>query len=758
MRIALLSFEYPPETGFGGIGTYAYYQARALARLGHDVHVFAGSQKDGRFHSEHEGVKVTRVKHGGWLNRWLQVARQKRAWWFHNRVETGFAAYKALRHELERSTFDFVEAPECGGDAIVSTTLLSIPTAVRFHSPARLIMGVYDTPKMDRELCAFVEQLAINQAQVLTSCSRFLADEVALKMNVRTPIHVIPNGIDLELFDRDEGIDAHGRFGIPAGKEHVTVFFANRMEERKGIHIVKDMVFHCLKQYPHVTFVFAGRDLFGYMEKRILPWVKDNQLQARFRYLGQLDLASVRAVLKRTDIFLIPSLWENCPYSCLEAMAAGVGIVSSDCGGMPELLEHERTGLLARNGDPQSFVAALSRMIEDPGLRARCGSAARKEVELRLTDVAIASRTVEVYQRHLDHNPVPAETTADRRRRVDEETARRAAAGAAATAPAEVADLRARLSRLQGTVDDAARTQEQALREIRAAREWRLGSWLLNDLGLATASRRAKKWLRKARNLKTRAGLRVAGGTAPRVVLAATWDFPSPTHTFVYQEMQSLIGAGFDARVFFWNTAPEAVLAGRFAEVLRRRVRLEPVYEIQDQDLRHLERTRPGRLNAFLERVATASGCRLDDLRRQPLVAQGCTFARMAELFGARYLHSYFFYEQSFMAMLASEVLGIPRGISAYADHMLADWPFKLVPLQLQTAQLVVATSRRVKDELVRIGGAAVADRILVKPDGVDGESLRAVPQSAAAAGADVPVTERAFHERVRALVGASGK
>ena len=43
MKIALLSFEYPPETGFGGIGTYTWYQARALVKLGHQVHVLAGA-------------------------------------------------------------------------------------------------------------------------------------------------------------------------------------------------------------------------------------------------------------------------------------------------------------------------------------------------------------------------------------------------------------------------------------------------------------------------------------------------------------------------------------------------------------------------------------------------------------------------------------------------------------------------------------------------------------------------------------------
>jgi hypothetical protein len=63
------------------------------------------------------------------------------------------------------------------------------------------------------------------------------------------------------------------------------------MEERKGIHIVQKMVEGTLAKYQDIAFVFAGRDLFGYMEKRILPWVKDNQLQSRFFYLGQAAAA-----------------------------------------------------------------------------------------------------------------------------------------------------------------------------------------------------------------------------------------------------------------------------------------------------------------------------------------------------------------------------------------------------------------------------------------------------------------------------------
>jgi glycogen(starch) synthase len=450
MRIAILSFEYPPETGFGGIGTYAYYQARALAKVGHDVHVFAGATKPGVFHSEHEGVKVTRIKREGSISGMLENARKARAWWFQNRVTTAVDAFEGLAKAHARKPFDFVEAPECGADAMVSTTMLSIPTAVRFHSPAALIMNIYDTPKTDRVLTTFAEQLAINQASVLTSCSRFLADEVTAKMGERDPIHVIPNGIDVPLFDRDEGIDVHARFGLPKDKK--LIFFANRMEERKGIHIVQKMVEGTLARYRDIAFVFAGRDLFGYMEKRILPWVKDAGLQSQVFYLGQLGLPEVRACLKASSIFLIPSLWENCPYSCLEAMTAGRAIVSSDCGGMPELIEHERTGLLATNGDPAAFVAALQRMIEDDGLRARCGAAARAEVEKRLTDVAIARRSVEVYQAFLDGRPAPAAV----------------APAPAAQPPRELADLRQRLAKAESEMSRM-RLREA---ELRAGRSW----------------------------------------------------------------------------------------------------------------------------------------------------------------------------------------------------------------------------------------------------------------------------------------------
>ncbi len=402
MKIALLSYEYPPETGFGGIGTYSYYQARGLAKNGHDVHVFAGSTKPGIFHSEHDGVRVTRIKMEGWVHRAVQGLRDRRCWWSTNRTETAYGAYYALKKAMKREHFDVVEFPECGADGLFVTTLLDVPTAVKFHSPARLIMGLYDTPKMDREITAFVEQIAINQCTIRTSCSQFLADEVAAKMHVRPPIHVVPNGIDLDLFDQDDGIDVHERFGLPRDPDSVVVFFANRMEPRKGIHLVKEMCFSVMQEYSNVHFAFAGDDLFGIMKNEIRPFIDANGLQKRFHYFGKLQLPEVRAILKHSaDVFLIPSLWENAPYSCIEAMSAGRAIVSSDCGGMPELIKDGETGMIAKNDHAPSFVEALRKVVADADLRQRLGENARREVESRLTDVKIAAQAADLYQREI---------------------------------------------------------------------------------------------------------------------------------------------------------------------------------------------------------------------------------------------------------------------------------------------------------------------------------------------------------------------
>lgn len=396
MRIALLSYEYPPLTGFGGIGTYTWHQARALARLGHQVHVLAGATEftpltPGLSH----GVTVWRIngrgfraRAAGWLHRFGMP-------WTSSRLQIATNAHEALRQLDRRIRFDVVEGPECGADTLFAAEATNAPVVVRFQSPAGEIMPFYRTHRHDRIACAYVEELGIRRAHALTSSSAFVANAVQRRLGLRQSVEVIPNGIDLDWFDSRPDIDVAAAYGLPRGRP--TIFFGARMERRKGVHLFHDIFLRVLQRHD-VSIVLAGRDESGAVSSHLLPALWRQATAGRIVYLGALSLDDVRACLRQADIYFFPSLWDSCPSACLEAMAAGRAIVASDAGGIPELIEHRVNGLVAPTGDAAAFADLLSELIENPGLRETLGAAARRTVEERFTDIAVAERSVDVYR------------------------------------------------------------------------------------------------------------------------------------------------------------------------------------------------------------------------------------------------------------------------------------------------------------------------------------------------------------------------
>ena len=217
MRIGLLSYEYPPETGQGGIGTYTWTQAQALARAGHEVHVLAGSTTLGATSSERDG-EVTVWRDGG-----SRAAHRLGAllgalgwWWSRNRLENGLRMRRLLRRVGSRRALDVVEVPECGAEGLFLDRRWERRKVVRFHSPAELIMPFYATRPGDRRLCARLERRGFRHAAAATSCSRFLAREVAARLAFPQPVVTVPNGIDLAAAGRASGFDLRAAIGAAA--------------------------------------------------------------------------------------------------------------------------------------------------------------------------------------------------------------------------------------------------------------------------------------------------------------------------------------------------------------------------------------------------------------------------------------------------------------------------------------------------------------------------------------------------------------
>lgn len=396
MKIALLSHELPPETGFGGIGTYTWYQSRALARLGAEVHVLAGALEPTPIRStEFDGVQVHRFHLQNRLMRTLMRCGGDSLSWTKNRLENAVSMRSGMKQLCRDHDFDVIEVPECGAEGAFLDCIGETPMVVRLHSPSEMIMPFHGIGGIDTSLCGSIERRALRRASAITSCSRFLADESIRKLGIESPIRVIPNGIDLGLFDAADPIDVRSRFGL--AEDRPIILFAGRLERRKGIHLCADICTSILEDFE-VDFLFAGGDPDGFFTLELHPGLGSDEMKGSVHHLGKLDMRTLRSCIRQCDVFLLPSLWENCPYSCLEAMAAGRPIVGADQGGIRELILDGETGLLAASGDSASFASQIQRLLNDHGLRNRLGTAARRAVEASFSDARVAKLSLDHYR------------------------------------------------------------------------------------------------------------------------------------------------------------------------------------------------------------------------------------------------------------------------------------------------------------------------------------------------------------------------
>jgi len=193
-------------------------------------------------------------------------------------------------------------------------------------------------------------------------------------------VSVIHNGVDPGPFDEAESAS----LGLP---ERALVFgFVGRFVEWKGVLKLADAWRAAAPRLPDAHLVIAGE---GEMEDAMRARLGDT---GRVHWLG--FRRDVPAVMRALDVLVFPSWMEGFGLAALEAMAAGVPVIAADAGALPEVVGHEREGLLVPPRDADALVAAMIRLAEDGALRHRLGTEGKARVRREFS----VRRMVDAYE------------------------------------------------------------------------------------------------------------------------------------------------------------------------------------------------------------------------------------------------------------------------------------------------------------------------------------------------------------------------
>jgi len=207
-------------------------------------------------------------------------------------------------------------------------------------------------------------------------------------------IEIIPNGIDPRKYNAPVDRSAvRGRYGVSPHEK--LVLCVGRLVPQKGIEYLIGAVPMIAQRCPETKFIIVGE---GWLRSHLERVARSTGHQWRITFTGWIPDHELTALLNSADVLVVPSIYEPFGIVALEGMAAGIPVVASNLGGLAEIVEHDRTGILAYSRNPDSIAWAIDRVLSDRGHSEWLVRNAREMVQKTYSWEAIAMRTAEVYE------------------------------------------------------------------------------------------------------------------------------------------------------------------------------------------------------------------------------------------------------------------------------------------------------------------------------------------------------------------------
>jgi glycosyltransferase involved in cell wall biosynthesis len=255
----------------------------------------------------------------------------------------------------------------------LAARLARVPVVV--HTYHGHVFQGYFSPAKSKIFVAIERWLAPYTDRLLTVSDRVRRELLDLGIGSPERLLVVPLGLDLDRFLTCENFRGELRTELGVGPEIPLVGIVARLVPIKRHEWFLAAALKVTQQYPHCQFLLAGD---GERRQELSNLVSRLSLERQVRFLGwRRDLERVYADL---DLVALTSANEGSPVSLIEAMAAARPVVSTQVGGVADIVQDEGTGLLVPPGDPTALAAAMTTLLANPQRGKAMGQAGRQTV------------------------------------------------------------------------------------------------------------------------------------------------------------------------------------------------------------------------------------------------------------------------------------------------------------------------------------------------------------------------------------------
>lgn len=392
MHIAFYARAWPLGHVPLGVVTYVHCMRAALQEMGHRVSVFADLVAPGCTDPDVHVVAPGRLRRlkdrvAGWAG---AKGREVFGW--------GDVIADVVSDVHRRTPIDILEMEEAFGWCAAVQRRLPFPVLVKLHGPAFLTeLGTKSELPLTLERVE-KEGEALAHMAAIVSPSRCTLNAVAARYGIDAArMEHVPNPLPIPGPERLWHLD---------GCNPRSILFVGRFDWIKGGDVVISAFAKLLDRFPDLSLTFVGPDngltdpdtgetstLESYCIERV-----GHSRMGSIQRTGKLPSEEVQPLRQKSLVTMVASRWENQSYAVLESMAQGCPTISTDTGGMPEIVDHGTTGLLCRPGDPDSLAQAISTLLEDTSLCLHLARNAREAVLAGHAPAVAAQRMMVIYE------------------------------------------------------------------------------------------------------------------------------------------------------------------------------------------------------------------------------------------------------------------------------------------------------------------------------------------------------------------------